>query len=274
MKVLIGKDDPSECRKLEAKMREWGHEVKIARNGGEVLQAFELEDAHKLLILERKFVGADIAAMCREIRQSATAPYILMSMKKCDTCSPLSHLDDGADDYLFEPFDDLDLQARLYAARRFMDLRHDLWVQASHDQLTAILDHTAIVDIVRRELVRANQQGSQMAIVMADLDDFENINGSYGHLVGDEVLQQTARRIGNALRPNDSVGRYGGDQFLIVSPGSDALEAAAVAERLRNCVAADPMGTSAATISVSISLGVAGVFSMAQFESVDAVRTH
>ena len=96
-----------------------------------------------------------------------------------------------------------------------------------------------------------------MGVVLADLDEFRKVNENLGHPVGDEVLREAARRLNSSVRPYDAVGRYGGEEFLIVLPGSDGLGALTVAERIREGFANRPVLTSAGPVPVTLSLGVA-----------------
>ena len=96
-----------------------------------------------------------------------------------------------------------------------------------------------------------------MGVVLADLDHFKHINDTFGHLAGDAVLRQAAGRMRDVLRPYDTVGRYGGEEFLAVFPGCDGEAAAGLAERLRRCIADEPIGAEGALVPVTISLGAA-----------------
>ena len=122
--------------------------------------------------------------------------------------------------------------------------------------MTGLWNRAAILDILRRELVRAKRGGVSVGIVMADLDHFKRINDTYGHLAGDEVLRESARRMSSSVRLYDSVGRYGGEEFLMILPDCDAFGAKNQTERLRARVCGEPIATSEGSISVTISVGV------------------
>jgi diguanylate cyclase (GGDEF)-like protein len=176
----------------------------------------------------------------------------------------VSGLEAGADDYLTKPFNAYELKARLGTGERILRLQQELIEardalkeQATHDPLTGLWNHGASIDILRTELSRAARQGGPLTVTMADIDHFKRVNDTSGHLAGDEVLREVARRLRSAVRTYDSVGRYGGEEFLVISPGCERSAGISQAERLRQVVSAKPVGIQGTMISVTISLGVA-----------------
>jgi diguanylate cyclase (GGDEF)-like protein len=125
------------------------------------------------------------------------------------------------------------------------------------DTLTRVWNRGAILDVLAREVEFARREGRSMGVLMADLDRFKEINDTRGHPGGDAVLLEAARRIRAAMRPYDSVGRIGGEEFLIVLPGAEEDPAMKVGERIRAEVAASPVELTNGSISLTISLGVA-----------------
>jgi diguanylate cyclase (GGDEF)-like protein/PAS domain S-box-containing protein len=128
---------------------------------------------------------------------------------------------------------------------------------ARHDGLTGIYNRRAIMEIIQTEWSRHVRDRSPLSIVFADLDHFKNINDTFGHQAGDDVLREVAKRIVHILRPYDAFGRYGGEEFLIVLPACDAQGALEVAERVREAVGAKKILTSDVEIASSVSIGVA-----------------
>ncbi len=128
-----------------------------------------------------------------------------------------------------------------------------------HDSLTGIFNRGAVLEALSRELARARRQQSPLAAIMIDLDHLKQVNDRHGHLVGDEVLRETAQRIRRAVRSYDTVGRYGGEEFLVVAPGFAGAAAMDFAERLRLTFAASPIETGGPTVAVTLSLGVVAV---------------
>ena len=112
------------------------------------------------------------------------------------------------------------------------------------------------MEILERELARSVRHNGRTAVLLADLDHFKSINDTYGHPAGDEVLLEVARRLAKTVRSYDSLGRIGGEEFLVVLPGCAAPDAVARADQLREAVAASPISTAQGSISVTVSIGV------------------
>ena len=129
--------------------------------------------------------------------------------------------------------------------------------EAAHDSLTGLWNHKSILEILDRELLRAERDGQPVGLIMADVDHFKAINDSRGHAAGDVVLRIIASSIAAVVRPYDSVGRYGGEEFLIVAPGCGLTETWELAERVRSHVAACSIVVGGSKVQVSMSLGIA-----------------
>lgn len=263
MKILVADDEPISRHLLERFLRKWQYEVLVACDGSEAWQALEREDAPRLVILDWVMPGMDGAEICRKVRQQTDRPYtyILLLTGKSKKQDLVEGLEAGADDYLPKPFDKEELRVRLRAGRRILELQEQLIAgregqkfQATHDALTGLWNRAGILEILEKEVARARRQSSPLSIVLADLDHFKRINDTYGHLAGDAVLREAAQRMRASVRSYDSVGRYGGEEFLIALPGSSTVNQA---ERIRASVGANPVDTPEAPITVTLSLGVA-----------------
>jgi diguanylate cyclase (GGDEF)-like protein len=265
VKVLIAEDERVSCRLLETFLRKWGYEVVVAENGADAWKILQAEDAPRLALLDWIMPDMDGAELCRRVRRRVAQPYIytLLLTAKDDKREVIEGLESGADDYLTKPFHPQELRARLRVGRRVLELednlvaaREVLQFKATHDPLTGLWNHSAILDVLGRELSRARRAAGSVGILLADLDHFKSINDAHGHLVGDEVLGEIARRMVASVRVYDSVGRYGGEEFLIIAPGCDASNTRASGERLRAAIAGQPVNTSEGPMRVTLSLGV------------------
>jgi len=265
-KILIAEDDPVSRRVLQAFLAKWGYEVLSASDGTEAARVFERQEAPTLAILDWMMPGIEGPELCRRVRGRKDRPYtyILLLTARTQKEDIFRGLESGADDYLTKPFDSQELRARLHVGQRILDLQSRLMeagerlqFQATHDPLTGLCNHGAIIDAIDRESARQLREGGSFGIILLDIDHFKRVNDTYGHLIGDAVLKETGHRIASSVRPYDTVGRYGGEEFLIVAPSSDASGACRLAERIREAIGTLNFDTTTGPISVTVSCGVA-----------------
>jgi len=266
LQVLAAEDNPVFRSMLGAMLNKWGYEAVMARDGKEAWEVLQKPDPPRLAILDWMMPGLDGVEVCRLVRAAAREPYIyiLLLTARTDSTDLVEGMDAGSDDYLTKPFNSHELRARLRAGERILDLqqqllqaREALREQAMHDGLTGLLNRRSILEVLRNELARASRENKPLAVLIADLDRFKQINDTAGHLAGDAVLRETARRMKQALRRYDSVGRYGGEEFLMVLPGSGVAEAESLAERVRQAMCGEPFDLGESRLSVTCSIGVA-----------------
>ncbi len=266
MKILIAEDDLVSRRLLKVTLEKWGYEVLVTCNGREAWEVLQQDDTPQLAILDWMMPEMDGPAVCQKVRQRKQEPYIYIVLltAKGQKEDLIVGLEAGADDYLTKPFNPYELQLRLRIGTRILTLqaeliaaREALRIQATHDPLTGIWNRAAILDLLARELERSKREETSMSIVIIDLDHFKQINDTYGHLAGDRVLRETTQRIRSSIRAYDAIGRYGGEEFLVIFPGCDASKALKQAERLRLCICKEQIQLEEGHISLTISLGVA-----------------
>jgi two-component system, cell cycle response regulator len=268
MLVLIADDDTVSRRMLARMLQTAGYEVVAARDGDEAWQILEREDAPRLAILDWMMPGMTGPDLCRKLRERKREPYtyVLLLTARTDKQDVVEGMDAGADDYVTKPFEARELQVRLRAGRRILDLQADLVKarealrdQATHDPLTGLWNRYALLEALEREHSRAAREGTPLAVIMLDLDYFKRVNDTYGHLAGDAVLREAAGRMQAVVRSYDLVGRFGGEEFLIVLPGTSGANAAQLAERLRAALAQDPVRQELLRIPVTASFGVGAI---------------
>jgi two-component system cell cycle response regulator len=265
MKILIADDELISRRKLQALLAMWGHDVISAEDGNAAFDLLKAPDAPRIGLLDWMMPGKNGVDVCRAIRHDRPEPYtyILLLTAKDAKENIVEGLESGADDYLVKPWDPDELKARLRTGQRILELedrlveaRETMRFKATHDHLTFLLNRGAIVDLLERELVRTLREKGCTIVILGDLDHFKTINDTYGHLVGDEVLREAARRLLGSVRSYDFVGRYGGEEFLLVLNNCDTSQALVRAEEIRKGIAGLPIQTSRGPLSVTMSMGV------------------
>ncbi len=268
MRILIAEDDPISNRVLQVTLKKWGYEVISTCDGDEAWQVLQSSDAPNLAIVDWMMPKMDGAELCRRVRgiqgSGRAYTYLILLTARGQKEDVIEGMDAGADDYITKPFDAGELRVRLHAAKRVLELeaglleaqealRHD----AMYDHLTKLLNRAAVLDVLDKEIAKANREETSVSVLMADLDRFKQVNDTYGHDAGDHVLREASRVFKENLRQYDAVGRYGGEEFLIVLPGCNLMDAAARADMLRKQLKDTPIRVGNETILQTVCLGVA-----------------
>jgi two-component system, cell cycle response regulator len=264
--VLVAEDDPIFRHILESWLRKWNYRVTSLENGLDAWRVLQQDDSPQMAILDWMMPGLDGVELCRRIRKQAQGPYkyVLLLTAKGGKEDIVAGLEAGADDYLIKPFDVDELRARMRTGKRILELQDallkahtEMQFKAAHDPLTGLWNRGAIMDLLHRETQRGVRVGEPLGVIMTDVDHFKTINDSYGHQAGDTVLAEVARRLLASVRNYDYVGRYGGEEFLILLTACSPSDLEMTAERMRAYVAEKPIQTDAGPIGVTISLGTA-----------------
>ena len=266
MRILIADDSIVSRHLLDATLRKWGYDVVVASDGVEAWNILESADPPKIAILDWVMPGLTGPEVCWRVREHAkdkdTYTYILLLTSKSLKEDLIEGLEAGADDYVTKPFDQHELKVRLRAGTRIIDLqrelvtaREELREQATTDFLTRIWNRSSILDTLQRELVRGTRERRPVGVVLADLDHFKLINDTYGHFAGDAVLREFSRRMSASIRPYDAIGRYGGEEFLVILPGCDAACTCSQSERMRAALDSEPMSINEERRAVTCSYG-------------------
>lgn len=265
MRILIADDELMSRKLLQRTLERAGYEVTAVENGRLAADQLCPANGPRLALLDWVMPELDGLGVCREVRKRKEQSYVYMILltSKESKEDVVAGLESGADDYLTKPFDPEELKARLCTGLRILNLedrlveaREQMRFQATHDGLTALWNRGMIIDLLGRELARSVREHFSTAILMCDLDHFKNVNDTYGHLVGDDVLRETAKRLLASVRSYDFVGRYGGEEFLVVLNNCNPSHALARAEEIRKAIAQRPVPSSSGPIPVTMSLGL------------------
>ncbi len=266
MKILVAEDDRLSRMMLEKSLDKAGYEVISVNNGALALAALEADDPPRLALLDWVMPEKDGVEVCREVRAHRNRAYtyfILLSSKESKK-EIVQGLEAGADDYLTKPYDEEELKARLRAGERILELedhlveaRESMRFQATHDALTSLWNRGVIEELLGREIQRSRREKSCTVVMLCDVDHFKSVNDEFGHSTGDDVLRELARRLRNSVRSYDMVGRFGGEEFLVILNKCDPGSAPARAENIRLSVAKKPFPTRSKPLPVTISVGVA-----------------
>lgn len=268
MKILVADDEPISRRILEKMLNRAGYEVIAVENGRAAVEQLLSAEGPRLALLDWMMPELDGPTVCREIRRLSEHSYVYMILltSKESKENIVSGLKAGADDYLVKPCNYEELKARLLAGQRILQLenklveaREEMRFKASHDSLTSLWNRGLILELLDKELARSRRERSFLSLLLCDVDHFKQINDEYGHPVGDQVLQEMAKRLVGALRSYDSVGRYGGEEFLILLSGCDASRTQERAEQLRQHVASGKFLTAQGSLTVTISVGALSI---------------
>jgi len=257
MRILIAEDDFTSRNVLAAVLKKCGHEVIETADGFEAWEVMQQPNAPLLAILDWMMPEMDGIEVCRRLRQMETdqRAYIIMLTALDDKTHLCEGLEAGADEYLGKPCDPAELRARVGAAERVIQLQNELAQAALTDSLTQLPNRASILRALAYELSRASRERQTVGVAVLEIDRFKQVNDTHGHPVGDDVLRVLSARCKEVLRPYDVIGRYGGEEFLIVAPNCAPDEGPW--ERLRAAIAASPFFTRAGNIAVTVSIGVA-----------------
>ena len=196
-----------------------------------------------------------IVAVLREVPETLRA-YLIVLDEGADDITANRYLLAGADDVIRDAPGTGRFELHLRAATRFLRLQHAFCRHALHDPLTGVFNRGAVTTILERELQRAHRFAYSIAVVMSDFDRLKQINDLHGHLAGDAALRAAVNRIQSQLRPYDAVGRYGGDEFIIVLSNCAEPHAHDICQRIHRAVVATPVSTTRGAINISLSMGV------------------
>ncbi|HEY3359642.1 MAG TPA: diguanylate cyclase [Polyangia bacterium] len=263
VRILILDDDRSVRQLIARMLEEFGYEPVVAANWTEALRLFR-EDPPDLVLLDIMMPGVDGYKMAKMFRAQGGAfvPIILLTALE-DLQSKRRGMAAGADDFLTKPVSPLELQIRVSSMLRIKVLTDQLARAnaqlaelAVTDALTGLYNRRYLYQQIEREFARARRYQRPLACFVLDLDHFKHVNDTFGHQVGDRVLRIVGDVMKASLRNTDLASRFGGEEFVILAPETNAEASLIVAERIRTRIAAQTTAAGPEVPPVTVSIGV------------------
>jgi len=267
VKLLIADDSRVSRVILSGITKSWGYELIMVEDGEQAWQVMQQDDAPSLLLLDWEMPKMNGVEVCERViaQNPENPPYIVLLTSKTGSDAIVEGLSKGASDYLAKPFDRDELKVRLQVGKRMIELQEklnstlqDLTDLASKDALTGLLNRRAIMEALPKEINRIERQEQTLCVGMCDIDHFKQVNDTYGHIAGDEVLKEVTHRMTETLREYDLLGRYGGEEFLIITPVDTIENSKLVYQRICQAISEQPISFDGGSVTVTISCGVTG----------------
>lgn len=279
MRILVVDDDASMRAMLNALLGAAGHEVFEACNGQKGFDMALDLNPHLMIVdwMMPEMTGVELTHALRQTK-IGRGIYVLILTGLEDDEKLVEAFESGVDDFMSKPLKPRILQARLRAGHRVVQLQNEierdreeirkfaaelavtnrrLQEMALTDILTGCPNRRYAMERIKQEWLTSERTKRPLSCIMVDVDHFKKTNDTYGHDVGDAVLQQTAAALKTGLRAQDVVCRIGGDEFLVICPDTDMAAALLCGERIRSAVEAAAMQFGEVKFNGSISVGVA-----------------
>ena len=265
LKILVVDDDKIALRVIEKTLKRLGHSVILADSGESAWEKIQVEPI-RFVVTDWDMPRMDGIQLIKKIRATTLEGYIytILVTAKDKNENIVEGLYAGADDYITKPFNPTELEARVAVGERLLILENGLMMAnkqlaklAMVDSLTGLLNRRAIYKFARAELERARRVSEPISVIFLDVDNFKAVNDTHGHLMGDKALTLIARIIKKRSRAYDGCGRWAGDEFLVVLPGTTTTDAQNIATRIVEGVALARLALPENdTLSLSASAGV------------------
>jgi two-component system cell cycle response regulator len=261
--VLVADDSDVVRGLLREQLSSHGFDVTEASHGEQAL-AMARTTAPDVVLVDLEMPALDsygLLAAIKADRALENIPVVFVTSRE-STAHLVDALERGAHDYLRKPFDSAELLARIQAAVRVKHLQDELRElngrlekQACTDQLTGIYNRRFLDNTLEMYVSRAARHERPLAVLLLDVDRFKDINDTLGHHAGDRVLVNIAGRLTRRLRREDIMGRWGGEEFMVLAPDTGASGAAALADALRRAIAESPVQLEDRTLDITASVG-------------------
>ena len=272
-RILIVDDHEDNVDLLRTRLEAWGYVTESAPDGDVALKMVEANPPD-LILLDVMMPTIDGTEVARRIKQNKSLPFIPIIMQTALDAPEhkVAGLGAGADDYITKPIEFAELGARVKSMLRIKRLQEELEQKTNEladanrqllrvsqtDALTGLANRRHIEERLTEMFEHSSRLNEPLSCVMCDIDKFKSVNDTHGHQAGDAVLRQFAKILQNEAREIDKIGRYGGEEFLLLLPGTVLDAGVTFAERVRKAVAEHTFTFDGGTLTRTASFGVAG----------------
>ncbi len=235
-KVLVVDDSDSDRRLMSMIVKEQSYQCYEARDGNEALEILQKEPKIKIIIADIHMPHMGGIALLKYVRERKLQNELAIMGVSSDQESLLRYMKLGANEFMLKPFIKDEFMTRLNRLSETYEQIEELEELSSRDYLTRLRSRKYFMQEATPYLYHASKEKRSFALAMIDIDDFKSINDSYGHIVGDQVLQRLAMILHGHFKGSDIVARYGGEEFCVLLRDIDATSAKTVMENLRKKV--------------------------------------
>lgn len=277
--ILVVDDDPASMKLVERYLTGAGYRVTTATSAEEALE-IDRREAPQIIVTDWVMPGMDGIELCHRLRADERMGwvFILVLTAMTEKGKELAALEAGADDFLGKPFTRQELLAHIRVGERVVRLESNLGErnrqiahynalladandrlrkQATTDEMTGLINRREAMTRLEQQWAMSQRYNEPLCCILADIDHFKSFNDTYGHALGDQVLRATAATLLKSSRTTDTVGRIGGEEFLIICPKSTAKMTRIAAERMRKAVAENPLIANGEECRITASFGLA-----------------
>jgi two-component system, cell cycle response regulator len=266
-RILVVDDNRDNVEIIATRLRFRGYLIDEASDGAQAIASVH-QNAPDLILLDVMLPDIDGYEISRRLKGDDKLPFIpiILVTARDTTQDKVAGLDAGADDYLTKPINFPELEARVRSMLRIKKLQDEIELKNKElerlsisDGLTGLFNHRHIHALLNQEFERTERTGERITVAMFDLDRFKSVNDNYGHQAGDRVLEEMADILRESAREIDRLGRYGGEEFMVLLPDTSIDDAEVFVERVRREVARRPfdIGEDKEPLRMTISAGIA-----------------
>jgi two-component system cell cycle response regulator len=279
MDILVMSNDLMERSVIQQVLEHSDHKVTFVETVKEAWKAIT-ENGLRFVIVDASEQEQGVHQLIQHVRSNPGLfghTYILLLLNKGQNGTLVASLGVGADDYMNKPVAPQELKARVSVGVRILSMgdtlteaRNQLENLAMYDNLTGLMNRQALYKVAQGELERARRASQGVSVIALDVDNFKAINAEYGHAVGDSVLQVVAQIIREKCRPYDCLGRWAGDQFTIVLPGTVSSDAEKITKRILSSVQASEVSLAdGQALEIKLSAGIASTQTINAYAEID-----